>query len=102
MARGQKAKDGDTRVAPNGYHYTKVKGKWELTHRLTIEKAMGRKLRHNERVRFKDGDRTNFMDPKNIQVYVVREGTKARRIAELEAKIEDMQAEVKRLREEDD
>lgn len=99
MARGKAAVDGETRVSQNGYHYTKKDGKWELTHKLTVEEALGRKLATNERIRFKDGDKTNFEDPDNLIVYVVREKSKNARIAYLESKIEEFQNELDTLRE---
>lgn len=99
MARGRKAKVGDTRIAANGYHYTKTKAGWELTHRLTAERKLGRKLADNERVRFVDGDRTNYTDPNNIEVYEVRKGSVAKRKAQLEARKEAIDAELAELEE---
>jgi predicted DNA-binding antitoxin AbrB/MazE fold protein len=52
---------GDTRVAPNGYHYTYTQATgWELSSRLLMEGELGRKLKPNERVKFRDGDKTNI------------------------------------------
>ena len=97
MARGQKAKVGDTRIAPNGYHYTRTKAGWVLTHRLTAERKLGRPLSKDERVRFVDGDRTNYSDPNNIEVYEVRRGSIAKRRAQLEARKEAIEAELAEL-----
>lgn len=95
--RGQKSENGATRVAPNGYHYTKVDGKWKLTHRMVAEKKIGRPLRENERIRFKDLDRNNYSDPDNLIVYVTKEKSKAARIAIIQAKIQELEAELKEL-----
>jgi hypothetical protein len=95
--RGQKSENGATRVAPNGYHYTKVDGVWVLTHRLVWEKANGRKIRDNERVRFKDGDRTNYENADNIEVYQIKDKSPQSRRAIIEAKIAELQAELREL-----
>lgn len=93
MPRGQKSKVGATRIAPNGYHYTNTKLGWVLTHRLVVEKHLGRSLLPNERVTFVDGDRTN-RNIDNLKVSVIREGTLAKRKARIEARIEELQAEL--------
>lgn len=98
MARGQASVPGDTRVAPNGYHYTRTESKWELTHKLVWEEANGRKLADDERLRFKDRDRTN-LSPDNIVMFKKRPQSAASRRARLEAKIEAMQAELETLAE---
>lgn len=101
MARGRKSKVGDTRVAANGYHYTRTEEGWVLTHRLVAERALGRPLRHDERVRFKDGDRTNYADPDNLEVYTVKKSSIAKRRARIEARIEELKAELAALAEEE-
>lgn len=93
---GKKAKVGATRVAPNGYHYTKTTEGWIGTHRLVMEKKLGRKLREGERVTFLDNDRTN-MDPDNLELTVAKKGSVDKRIARVESKIEDLQGELKAL-----
>lgn len=95
--RGRKSKIGDTRVAPNGYHYTRTKNGWELTHRLVAEKKIGRPLAHDERVRFLDKDRSNYNDPDNLDVFVVAKGSNAKRRARLEARRDEIQAEIDAL-----
>ena len=53
MPRGQKAEVGATRVAPNGYHYTKSdEYNWRLTHHIVMEAKLGRKLLPHYRVLF--------------------------------------------------
>jgi hypothetical protein len=54
MPRGKLSDVGDTRVAGNGYHYTKTEDCWRLTHHLTAEKILGRPLKDSESVRFKE------------------------------------------------
>ncbi len=97
MTRGQKSEIGDTRVAPNGYHYTRTAKGWELTHRLVAERRLGRSLEYNERVRYIDGDRSNYADPDNLAVYRVREASTAKRKARIEARIEELQAQLLEL-----
>ena len=96
MTRGTKSEVGDTRVAPNGYKYTRTEEKWELTHRLVAEARLGRKLRYNERVRFKDKNRAN-LDPHNIQVFEAQEASAAKRRARIEARIDELQAQLNEL-----
>lgn len=98
MPKGTLSPDGSERTSQNGYHYTKRNGSWVLTHRLVIEAKLGRELRGNERIRFKDGDRTN-RDPSNLVVYTVKDRSPAARRAEIEAKIEELQAELDSLQE---
>ena len=94
--RGRKSQIGDTRMAPNGYHYTRTANGWELTGRIVAGEKLGRELRPDERIRYLDGDRANN-DPDNVEVYVVKERSKAKRKAMLEAKIEALQAELEDL-----
>ncbi len=69
---------------------------WVLTHRMLIEKDMGRDLRNNERIKFLDGDRKN-LDLSNLVVYQVRQKTRQRRISRLESRIEELQVELEEL-----
>lgn len=96
MARGRKSKPGDTRWSPNGYHYTRTKTKWELTHKLIAEETLGRPLRDNERIRYKDGDRRN-LSPENIAVYTVKERSGEAKLAALKAKRDDLDAQIREL-----
>ena len=96
MPRGKKSQIGDTRIAPNGYHNTRTENGWRLTHRLIVEMALGRSLREGERVRFTDGDRTN-LSAKNLEVYQALEASKAKRRATLEARIDDLKAQLEEL-----
>lgn len=97
--RGRKSKVGDTRVAPNGYHYTCTTEGWELTHRLVAGTARGYPVTPDERVSFKDKDKTN-LDPSNLIVTPVRGSSLEKKKAKLEARIEDLQRELQEVVEE--
>jgi hypothetical protein len=95
VARGKTAEIGTTRVAKNGYHYTKTEGKWVLTHWLTAEEKLGRKLEENEMVKFKDPKFKH--DPYNPQgIIVIKKKTTSlrRRKAQIEDRIRELQAEL--------
>jgi len=96
MARGQRADVGDTRISPNGYHYTRTQDGWDLTHRIVCAERLGRPVLTDERVRFLDGDRTNISS-ENLEVYRINQGSLNKRIARLESKIEDDTAELEIL-----
>jgi hypothetical protein len=94
--KGQKSKIGSTRWSPNGYHYTRVAAGWQLTHRVIAEERLGRPLKDNERAKFIDGNRRNIQ-PENIQVFVTRPQSANKRIATLEAKKAEIDAQLKEL-----
>lgn len=98
MSRGYRSKVGDTRTSPNGYHYTRTPDGWELTGRILGAQKLGRKLEANERIRYKDGDRTN-LDPDNIEVYVAKAKSPAAQKAALEAKRDELEAQIAELEE---
>lgn len=94
MARGQRSEVGETRVAPNGYHYTKVETGWRLTHHIIAEQQLGRPIKTDqEMVKFKDGKRQN-LSSNNIEVVPRKSGSLRRRKAVIEARIEELQAEL--------
>jgi hypothetical protein len=65
-----------------------------------MEKKLGRKIdTDRETVRFKDRDRNN-LDPDNIVIASKRERSPERRMAELKAKIEQLQGELDDLEQE--
>lgn len=105
MARGASAPVGATRIAVNGYHYTKVadigggKSGWRLTHHIYAEKYLGRKLRSDERVSFRAGNKLDF---RSENIIVAEKGTSSvrRRKAQLEARIAELQAELDELNKE--
>lgn len=94
MARGKLAQDGATRVAQNGYQYTKVNGKWRLTHHIKAEEYLGRSLREDERVSFRDPKKKLDFSRDNIVVSEKGTGSVRRRKAQLEARIAELQAEL--------
>lgn len=96
MPRGTIAKDGDTFVSQNGYHNTKQNGKWRLTHHIIAEEILGRPLTPSDRVEFKDRDRSN-LNPSNIQVVPRGRGSTRRRMAQVKARIDELQAEYEDL-----
>jgi uncharacterized membrane protein len=67
MPRGQAAEVGSETIAQNGYTWVRVEGGWKYKHVLIAEEKLGRPLEADERVSFKDHNRTNF-DPNNIVV----------------------------------
>lgn len=92
MPRGIVSTDGETNVAANGYHYTRVNGKWTLTHHLIAAEILGRPIdTKSEIIRFRDRDRTN-LSKGNIEVIPKGKHTTRRRLAEVRAKIADLQA----------
>jgi hypothetical protein len=100
MTRGQIAPDGSTRTAPNGYHYTKEHGEWRLTHHIIAEKEiLKRPLRKGERVSFGKGGKS-VLKASNIIVTAAGKSSARRRIAILEARQEEIEAELKDLRKE--
>lgn len=104
MAKGKAVDNGSTRVAPNGYHYTKVNGTWRLTHHIKMEEYIGRKLRDGERVHFVTGNKLDF-SKKNLRLVVQGTTTARKKVAQLEAKLQDVQADLafwrKRLEDEE-
>lgn len=95
MGRGQTAEVGATRVAPNGYHYTKTDDHgWRLTHHITAEKMLGRPLNEDEMVKFKE--KKFRRDPYNtdgIKVIKKRTTSVRRRLAAIDDRIRELQAE---------
>jgi len=91
MPRGQASPVGTERVAPNGYQYVKTPEGWELTSRVIAERNLGRTLRAHEYVTFKDGNRTN-LDPSNIIVQFRGRTSLKRKLAQVEAQIESLEA----------
>lgn len=92
VPRGKAAEVGDTNVSANGYHYTRTEDGWRLTHHLIAEKELGRRLDASEQVRFKDNDKTN-LSPDNVQVIKKGKTSVRRRLARIEAQIQELTAE---------
>lgn len=96
--RGQLSNVGATRVAKNGYHYTKVEGRestWVLTHWLTIERTLGRQIDPGkETVRFREGfTKADYNNPEAIQVIKKRTTSLRKRLATVEDRIRELEAE---------
>lgn len=101
MPRGTTSKDGDTFVNANGYHHTKVEGRWRPTAHIIAEEKLGRPLDpKTDQVRFADGDRYN-LDKDNIVVQLKRDKrSREAKIAMLQSRIAELEAELKLLIEE--
>ena len=103
MTRGQAVEIGATRIAKNGYHYTKVedeKGKphWKLTHWIVAEQMLGRPLRPDDKVTF-IGSKSD-LSPSNIKIKKKALPPLDRRINTLKDRIADLQDELEGLQEE--
>ena len=94
--RGKLAEDGSTRIAKNGYHYTKVEGRWRLTHHIRVEEKLGRPLKENERVSFINGNKAD-MRLSNLIVNEKGSSSLRRRAALIEARIAELQAELESI-----
>lgn len=104
VTRGVTARDGDERVSQNGYKYIKTPdGPWRLAHHLLAEsEILGRDLLPDERVIFIDRDRTNIT-VENLDVVKVKgKPSVEKRRAILQAKIDDLQAQLDELDESTD
>lgn len=100
MTRGQVSPDNTTRTAANGYHYTKQNGEWRLTHHIIAEEQiLKRPLHKGERVSFGKEGKT-VLKASNIIVTPQGKSSTRRRIAILEARQEEIEAELKELRKE--
>jgi len=91
--RGKPAREGDRYVSQNGYSYTKVDGKWKMTHHIVAEEMIGRPIAEDEQVRFKSNNRLDLR-PGNIEVVKRGKTSLRRRKAQLEARIEELQAQL--------
>jgi hypothetical protein len=78
-----------------------VDGKWRLTHHLTAEKVLGRPLKEEERVHFNSGySKKDYDNEKAVKVVVQGKSSGRRRLAALEARIAELEAEADSLRKE--
>lgn len=94
MARGQAAVIGDERWSPNGYHYTKTKSGWQLTHRMLMEEKLGRPLLPTERVVFKNSNRRDVRIENLVLTEVKTDLKKMRqKLATIQDKIRELQAQ---------
>lgn len=95
MPRGQQSKIGDENTSANGYKYVRTEEGWRLKHHIIAEEKLKRPIKPDETVRFKDGDRNN-LSPDNI-IVTPRKTSLRGRIASLDSKIMELQAERARL-----
>lgn len=100
MTKGESVLLGSVRIAQNGYHYVKTADGWKLKHHIIAEAQLGRPIKKTERVFFVDRDRTNF-DPENIKVEEKKAVTKATTRARLEARRDEIEAQLRLLDEDD-
>ena len=108
MGRGKTSEIGDTRVAANGYHYTKVgtdhecnapNNGWMLTHHLTAEQLLGRHLRDDEMVQFIEPKfKREPENPEGIRVIKKRSSSLRKRMAILEDRIREDTAELNSIK----
>jgi len=103
IPRGQRAKPGDQTTNQNGYGYTKTKDRgWVGDHILVMEEHLGRELRPGEYVAFVGA---NHSPPVTLDMIELRRRgdfrtTAKARIAQIEARIEELEAEKRILEEE--
>ena len=103
MARGLTSASGATRVAQNGYHYTKVRERgWVLTHWLTAEQLLGREIDpQKETVRFREGyTKRDYRDMHAIVVVPKNSTNLRKRKAILEDRRREIDAELERINKE--
>jgi hypothetical protein len=100
MPRGQASPVGATRVADNGYHYTKTEERgWVLTHWLTVESARGTLIDpEKEVVQFTSkAAKRNPYDIGGIRVLKKKTSSLRKRLAVLEDQIREKTAERDRI-----
>lgn len=97
--RGKAAPIGATRIAPNGYHYTKTGVSWILTARLKMIEHLGRPLADDEQVIYIDKDKLN-LDISNLQIRKIIKGSPEKRLAQLEARRDEINAQIAEIQEE--
>lgn len=91
--RGKPSADGERYVSQNGYSYTKVGKVWKLTHHLVMEEKLGRPIAPDEMVKFVSGNKLDLR-PENIVIVKRGQSSLRKRKAQLEARIEELQAQL--------
>lgn len=100
MPRGRPSTDGETRISPNGYSYTRVNGCWRLSHHIVAEEMLGRPVdTEKEMIRFKTGNKLDLR-PENVEVIPKNKATTRKRLAQVEARIQELEALRDELKEE--
>lgn len=83
----------------NGYVVVKqASGEWKYKHHILAEEKLGRLLESNERVCFKDGDRTN-LDLSNIEIRWKLPAKRYQRQSHLRREIIRVQSTLRQLEE---
>lgn len=91
MPRGQASPVGTIMENKNGYKQIKTENDgWIGLHVHIMQEHLGRKLGWGERVRFKDGNKSNC-DLSNLEIALTQTGTQEKKIAGLRARIADLQ-----------
>lgn len=105
MSRGRQSLPGDRTTNKNGYTYEKVEGRgWVGVHILLMEKKLGRELQPGEKVIAKNGFQltSQYLTVDMLELRTTSDRkSKASRIAVIEDRIEQLQAELEILREEE-
>jgi hypothetical protein len=101
MPRGKTSKPGTRTINKNGYGYIKTEDRgWVGEHILVMEEHLGRRLEPGEYVQFKSDDHT---PPITLDMIELRKRgdfrSRKARIAQIEARIAELQAEKERLEE---
>jgi hypothetical protein len=97
MTRGKNAAIGDENQAANGYWYVRTAEGWRLKHHIVAEKKYKRDIDTRvDRVVFLDGNRENFK-PSNIEIRVRNKPSNEKKRAALQARIEELQAQLEEL-----
>jgi len=99
VAKGKSAPLGSRYTAKNGYLYQKTEKGWELVHRLLAEERLGRPLEEGEYVIFLEGCSKEDPDPNLLEVRRRGRASLKRRIAQVEGKIQELQAHLDVLKE---
>jgi hypothetical protein len=98
MTKGNPAPPGTRRFSKNGYLYEKLEnGKWELVHRLLMEKKLNRRLQEDEYVIFLEGCSKEDPDPDLLEVRKRGRTSLKRRIAQVEGSIQEKSALLEQL-----
>ena len=104
MPRGQASEVGDKTVNVNGYEQTKTADRgWVATHILVMEESLGRQLQPGEYVSFTGGTPRVPVELKNLELRKRGDHRKSNRarIAQVKTRIEELQAELAILEEEE-
>lgn len=104
MTRGQRAEVGDETTNRNGYTYVRTVDRgWVAKHQLVLEEHIGRQLLPGEYVRFKSNNKQDLsLDNIELRRKGDNKTSIASRLAAIDARIEELQAEKELLLKEQD